>query len=321
MSAADRKPPILLANLAAFVGTTFTAGSIVAVRFVIAESDPASLAFIRYSIGFVCLLPIAFYLMRGRRIGVMDGLIVLVLGAMFFGAFPYVLNLSLKYTSAARGSLVLATAPVMTLMLASLLRSERLTAAKLVGVIGAFAGVAVAMLAGPGGLSGPGGLDSAGAYWTGDLLMLAAAAMAAVYTIYAKPLLGRHPALAVTALSMLGGLLVLAPFAQAQGTFSGLPSFSPAGWFAVAFLGICGAAMQFGLWIWAISKLSPTQAAIYLTLTPVTAVILASLILGEPVSLGLFAGLALVIGGILLANRPAPAANANAGLDAGRRAR
>ena len=87
--------------------------------------------------------------------------------------------------------------------------------------------------------------------------------------------------------------------------FSGLPAFSPAGWFAVVFLGIGGGAMQFGLWIWAVSKLTPTQAAIYLTLTPVTAVLLASLILGEPVSLGLFAGLALVVGSILLANRPA----------------
>ena len=47
VSVPDAKPPILLANLAAFVGTTFTAGSIVAIRFVIAESDPASLAFIR----------------------------------------------------------------------------------------------------------------------------------------------------------------------------------------------------------------------------------------------------------------------------------
>lgn len=291
--------PILLANLAAFVGTTFTAGSIVAIRFVIAESDPASLAFIRYLIAVLCLLPIAVYLMRGRRIGARDVLIMLVLGAMFFGAFPYLLNLSLKYTSAARGALALATAPLMTLALGSLLRSEGFTTAKLLGVIGTFAGVALAMLAGPGGLAGQ------GAYWIGDLIMLAAASLAAIYPIYSKPLLGRHPALAVTALSMAGGLLILAPFAQAQGTFSGLPAFSPAGWFAVIFLGIGGGALQFGLWIWAVSKLTPTQAAIYLTLTPITAVLLANLILGEAVSLGLFAGLALVVGGILLANRPA----------------
>jgi len=293
------KRVILLANLAAFVGTTFTAGSIVAIRFVIAESDPASLAFIRYSIAVLCLLPIAVVLMRGRRMGARDLLIVLVLGAMFFGAFPYLLNLSLTHTSAARGALVLATAPLMTLALGSLLRSERPTAAKLLGVAAAFAGVAVAMLAGPGGLAGQ------GAYWIGDLIMLAAAALAAIYPIYSKPLLGRHPALAVTAASMVGGLLILAPFAQAQGPFAALPSFSPAGWFAVVFLGIGGGAMQFGLWIWAVSKLAPSQAAIYLTLTPITAVILASLILGEAVTLGLFAGLALVVGGILLANRPA----------------
>lgn len=299
MSARPAKPPILLANLAAFVGTTFTAGSIVSIRFVIAESDPASLAFIRYLIALLCLAPIAVYLMRGRRVGARDVLIVLVLGALFFGVFPYLLNTSLKYTSAARGALMLATAPLITLALGKLLRSERFTAAKLLGVVGAFVGVAVAMLAGPGGLAGQ------GAYWIGDLIMLAAASLAAVYPIYSKPLLARHPALAVTALSMVGGLLILAPFAQAQGSFSGLPTFSAAGWFAVVFLGIGGGAMQFGLWIWAVSKLTPTQAAIYLTLTPITAILLASLILGEPVTLGLFAGLALVVGSILLANRPA----------------
>lgn len=297
--ASGDKPPILLANLAAFVGTTFTAGSIVAIRFVIAESDPASLAFIRYLIAVLCLAPIAVYLMRGRRMGARDVVVVLVLGALFFGAFPYLLNTSLKYTSAARGALVLATAPLITLALGNLLRSERFTGAKLLGVLGAFAGVALAMLAGPGGLAGQ------GAYWIGDLVMLAATVLAAVYTIYSKPLLARHPALAVTALSMAGGLVVLAPFAQAQGAFVAWPAFSAAGWLAVVFLGIGGGAMQFGLWIWAVSKLTPTQAAIYLTLTPMTAILLANLILGEAVSPGLFAGLALVVGSILLANRPA----------------
>jgi len=301
VSAASFKSPVLLANLAAFVGTTFTAGSIVATRFVIAETDPASLAFIRYLIAVLCLAPIGFYLMRGKRIGGRDLLIVLVLGAMFFGAFPYLLNLSLKYTSAARGALALATAPLMTLALSTLLRSEHFTATKLIGMVGAFAGVAVAMLAGPGGLAGQ------GAYWIGDLIMLAGASLAAIYPIYSKPLLTRHPALAITALSMVGGLLVLAPFAQDQGAFAAAPVFSTSGWFAVAFLSIGGGVLQFGLWIWAVSKLAPTQAAIYLTLTPITAVLLGSLVLGESVSLGLFAGLALVVCSILLANRPAPA--------------
>lgn len=293
-------PTNLAANLAGVIGCSFTGASIVATRFVIGETDPVSLAFLRYLIGALCLAPFAFYLMRGKpRLTGREWLAVFGLGLLFFGLFPWLFNLSLSYTSAARGALGLATAPLLTLALASVLRSEPFTGVKLVAVIAAFGGVGVAMASGPGGLAGE------GRFWVGDLIMLAAAAIAAVYAVFAKPLLMRHPAIVITAMTMASGVIGLAPVAGAEGLFDGAPSFTTGGWIALAFLGIGGGAIQFGLWVWAVSRLTPTQGAIFLTLTPITAVLLAALVLGEAIYPGLLVGLGLVIAGILLANRPA----------------
>lgn len=224
-----------------------------------------------------------------------------VLGALFFGAFPWVFNLSLAYTTAAHGALVLATAPILTLALASAVRSEAFTLFKTVGVTAGFVGVAVALLGGEQGLTaGP-------LYWLGDLFMLAAAAIAAIYSVYAKPLLTRHPALLVTCLSMAAGVLVLAPPAIWHAVETGLPSFTTRGWLAVLFLGIGGGAIQFGLWVWSVSRLTATQASLFLTLTPITAMLLAVVVLDERLTLYLLAGLALVVFAILIANRRPPA--------------
>jgi drug/metabolite transporter (DMT)-like permease len=286
----------LLANLAGAVGCLFTGASIVATRFVVAQTDPISLAFLRYGIAALCLAPVAWLLCRGHRMAPRDVLGVLGLGALLFGLFPWLFNLSLEFTSAARGALVLATSPMMTLALASVVRSEAFTGLKLLGVLSAFGGVAVAIVAGPGGVAG------GGAAWVGDLLMLAAAAVGATYPVFAKPYLARHPPVLVTTISMTGGVLVVLPFAAAEGLFAVLPAFDRAGWLALAFLGLGGGAIQFGLWVWAVRRLTPTQAVIFLTLTPITAMLLAGLVLGEAITFALFAGLILVIAGILFAN-------------------
>lgn len=287
---------VKLANLAGAVGCLFTGASIVATRFVVGQTDPVSLAFLRYGIAALCLAPIAVLLCRRHRTTPGDVLAMLGLGVLFFGAFPWLFNLSLQFTSATHGALALATSPMMTLALASVVRSEAFTGLKLAGVLTAFAGVAVAVIAGPGGIA------AGGDAWIGDLIMLAAAAVAAIYPVFAKTYLMRHPPVLVTLVSMIGGVLALVPFAAAHGMFASLPAFDRAGWLALAFLGVGGGALQFGLWIWAVSRLTPTQAAIFLCLTPITAMLLAGLVLGEAINLALIAGLGLVVSGILFAN-------------------
>lgn len=287
----------LFANLAGLISGAMAGVSVVATRFVMPETDAITLSFIRYLIAIACLAPLAAVLIQSHKTSRSDVAQMLGWGVLFFGAFPWFFSLSLEFTTAARGALALATAPIMTLGLASVMRLEAPGLVRVAAILTAFTGVAIAL----GGDRG--GLATAGPdHWKGDLLMLAAAFLAACYAVGAKPLLSRNPALLVTCVSMVGGLFALAIPAIIIAFIDGLPRISGGGWGAVILLGIGGGALQFGLWIWAVSRLLPSQAALYLTFTPIVAMFLAVVLLNEPLTVSLIIGLVLVVAGILGAN-------------------
>jgi drug/metabolite transporter (DMT)-like permease len=71
----------------------------------------------------------------------------------------------------------------------------------------------------------------------------------------------------------------------------------------VLFLGVCGGALAFGLWIWALRHSTPSRVAVFLALNPITAIMLGVVLLGEPVTLRLALALVMVLAGIQLASR------------------
>ena len=93
--------------LAAAAATGVLVGSgIVATRFALAQAGPASLALLRYAIGFCCILPVA--LMGPRvRFARRDLLPIALLGIAQFGILVALLNLALEYIPSARAALLL----------------------------------------------------------------------------------------------------------------------------------------------------------------------------------------------------------------------
>jgi drug/metabolite transporter (DMT)-like permease len=292
---------IFLANAAAAAASLSAGASVVATRLVVGESDPGTLAFYRYVIGVACLVPVLYLLWPRAGLTLRETGKIAILGALFFGLFPWAFNASLDYIPAARGAIGLATIPIQTLIIAVLAGRETLSLRKLVSVGLAFAGVAVAF--------GPAAFDTDPRYLVGDGLMLLGALSAAVYSVFGRPTLIRHDPFFVTALSMIFGVLALLPLALANGAGNGLPSFTADGWLALLFLGTVGGALQFSLFAWALRWLLPSRTAIYLALNPISAMLLAVLILSESLTAGLIAGLLLVIAALFTANwSTAPAA-------------
>jgi len=103
-------------------------------------------------------------------------------------------------------------------------------------------------------------------------------------------------------LAIVFGVLALLPPAFASGALAHWPRFSREGWLAVIFLGTVGVAIQFSLFTWSLRWLLPSRAVIYLTLSPITAILLAGVMLGEAVTPVLIVGLVFVIAGIFVAN-------------------
>lgn len=297
----------LLAHAAAAFAALSAGAAVVATRFVIGETDPVSLVFYRYLISIVCFAPILPMLWPRSGLDAAEYAKIAGFGVVFFILFPWTFNAALQYNPAARGAVGLATIPIQTLLVAAAFGRERLTVAKASGVGIAFCGIAIAF-----GAAALGGGD--GRYMLGDGLMLLSGLCAALSSVFGRSTLMRHGPLFVTALAMGFAVLALLPVVVVTSAGAGLPGFSTRDWMAILFLGSIAGALQFSLYMWALRWLSPTTATLYLTLNPITAMVLGIALLGERLTPELVVGMALVLAGILIGSglyaawtRPAPA--------------
>lgn len=283
-------PAMAAAGAGIFVGSTM-----VATRFVIGQTDPASLALLRYVVGFLCLLPPV--LMSARvRFERRDILPISLLGITQFGILIALLNYGLQTISSALGALIFATFPLLTMLLAALLRIEALTLFKSLGVALTILGVGFALgekLALPGPAQGG---------WIGELAVFASALSGAICSVLYRPYLRKYPTLQVGAFAMFASVLFLAVPAAWEGFFGALPSFTFGGWLAVLFIGV-SSGVGYYLWLWALRHTTPTKVTVFLALSPITATVLGWALLSEDISFWFLAGLACVAGGLWLAHR------------------
>lgn len=277
-----------------------TAGAIT--RYIIGATDPLTVAAFRFGIGFLLILPLALALRvhwpaRGDWPG------VAVLGTLFFSVFFFVYNLAMSLTTAARGSLALSSLPLATMLMAALLGRERLSIRKSTGVLIAMTGVAIAL--GTGLATAPPGA------WRGDLVMMGGTLIMAAYTIASRPFMQRSSLLGFLAAGMGCGALLSTSLSLWNGGLSAaVRTFAPSQWWAVAVLGAFGGAAAFYLWVYALQRTTPTRVTNTMTANPLTASLVAYVLIGEPLGIELFFGMAAVAFGIWLASSSASAAAA-----------
>jgi drug/metabolite transporter (DMT)-like permease len=74
-------------------------------------------------------------------------------------------------------------------------------------------------------------------------------------------------------------------------------------WGNVIYLGVLGTVVGFVWFYQGIQKIGPTRAGLFINFVPISAVIMANLILDEPLTWSLVAGVVMVSGGVYLTNR------------------
>jgi drug/metabolite transporter (DMT)-like permease len=267
----------------------------VATRFVVDQTGPASLALLRYAIGVLCLLPIALAAPR-PRFAPRDVAPIALLGIVQFGVLIALLNFGLRFIPAARAAVIFATLPLLTMLLAAVLRHERLGIGKATGVLLTIAGVALAL--------GEKAVLRAGAAqeWLGEAAVFGSALSGAICSVLYRPYVRKYPTVPVSALAMLASVAFLATLAAGEGFFAGWPSFTRAGWAAIIFIGVSSGVGYF-LWLWALGNAPATEVTVFLSLSPFTAAVLGALVLAERITLPVGLGLGCVGLGLWLAHR------------------
>ena len=209
-------------------------------------------------------------------------------GFLGISVYHVALNFGEMTVQAGAASLLISAAPVFTALLSVAVLKERLTGIGWLGILLAFAGVALIALSGGRGLH----------FTPGALLILLAATVAAVYSILSKQLLRRHAALEFTCYSIWAGTLPLLVFLP--GLLRRLPVAAPPATFAVIYLGIFPAAIAYVLWNYALARMPASLLSSFLYLSPVLASLIAWVWLGEVPALLTLVGGAIAILGVIL---------------------
>jgi drug/metabolite transporter (DMT)-like permease len=286
------------ANASAALAAVLFGASVVAVRVAVRDVPPVSLAVLRFGQGGLLLAAILAVVAPRYLRTRWDRLLLFgLLGLVMFVLFPLTFNIGLQHTEASRGAVMLATMPIWSALLGRII-GERLSGRQVAGVGCSVAGIALAFLE-PGRVIGRDAMSL-----VGDGLLLLTGLLGAVYGLIAKRVLAVDHAATVTTYAMLIGTLLLLPAAAVEGLVPAIGRLDGQVLGLVVFLGVLGGAAAFMLWTWALSRLTPTQVAVYVNLNPIVAAMLAILLLGERRSVLFLLGFAAVVTGVLLVNWP-----------------
>ena len=240
---------------------------------------------------------------RGVKLFERDGTLKggLLAGLLFAGEFTCI-YLGLRETTASRLTVFLYTSPfVVAIVLPKLVPSEKLRVVQWVGLVIAFAAVALAFSEGfhAGGaashLRGDALALLAGVLWGTTTLVIRASKLA---TASAEKTLFYQ--VAVTA--VVAPLLSLALGETWSFAYSGMA------WGSIFLQTAIGAFASYLTWMWLLRHYPATQMSSFTFLTPVFALVFGVLLLNEPLTAELVLALVGVAAGIVLVNRKKPAA-------------
>jgi drug/metabolite transporter (DMT)-like permease len=219
--------------------------------------------------------------------------------ALLFAAEFVAMFAGIGLTSASRAVLFVYSAPFFTALGAQLfLPQERMGMAQALGLVIAFAGVAAAFTDGL--LHGHGS-------FAGDALCALGAILWAATSILVKasPPLYRTSASALLLFQLGGSVPLLFAASALLGEWSAPMHVGAVAWAALAYQTVIVAFASYLVWYWLLLTYPAWRVAGFTFLTPVFGVAAGGLILGEPLSWGLLAGLVAIAVGLRLINRPA----------------
>lgn len=285
----DEKLVYLLMILTAL----FWAGAFIGGKIGVKEFPPFSLTFFRFLFATIILFPIMIkYEPISWKIKKQDLPVMIILGttgmfgyhALFFG--------SLMYTTAINTSLISATSPVITTVLATLMVGEILGWKRAGAVLLAFFGVLLTIT------NGDWYVVNKVAFNFGDLLMVTASLCKAIYIVMSRKVGARFSPIVLTTYSFLVCVLVSIPFVIMEKPAVYLPKVSWESWLAVTYMAVFASGAGYLLQQIAIKSIGASKTTAFENIVPIFVIVLSTMILHESVNAVKIFAAAIIIAGV-----------------------
>jgi drug/metabolite transporter (DMT)-like permease len=266
------------------------------IKTTVAEVPPLWQASIRF-VGATALLWL-WCVVRGIKLFARDGTLRagLLAGILFAGEFTCI-YLGLRDTTASRLTVFLYTSPfVVALLLPRFVAAEKLRPIQWIGLVIAFAAVAVAFSEGFTG-------TSTARQLRGDALALAGGVLWGLTTLVIRASNMAKASAEKTLFYQVAVTAVTAPLISLALGETWSLSYSAYAWGSIALQTAIGAFASYLAWMWMLRHYPATQMSSFTFLTPVFALVFGVVLLREPLTMQLVLALCGVAVGIVLVSR------------------
>jgi drug/metabolite transporter (DMT)-like permease len=229
---------------------------------------------------------------------------LLALGALGNGVYQVFFVEGLSRTRAGEAALVVGASPALMALIGRMRGVERVNSRGAIGIGLSMFGVGLIVLG-----RAASGENSSGGTLVGDLLVLCGSVCWAIYTIFLIPYTTRVSGWWVTALSVIGGAIVLLVVGGSDIISVDWTSIPDRAWAAIVYSGVGALVIAYFFWYHGVRVLGPTRTALYGNLQPLIALLVAWLTLHEVPTTWQSVGAATIVSGVLLTRVPASEAS------------
>lgn len=276
-----------------FWGSAFVSGRILTQKF-----HPMNVGFFRFFIASSVLIPFLMYKKPDfYKINFIQFLKVLSLAATGVFSYNFFFFSGLKLVEAGRSSVIIATNPAITAIVAVFFMGEVLNFRKFLGFSFALFGIIIVVTKGELATLFHGGFDQ------GELFLLGAVISWVTYTILGKMILKKLTSLEATTWACFLGTLMLLPFALHFNFFTSVQTLDGSDLLHFANIGLFSTCLGFIWYYDGVAKIGAATASSFINLVPIIGILCGSLFLNESITYSLIIGSLVVIVGVYLVNK------------------
>ncbi|WLS90686.1 DMT family transporter [Gilliamella apicola] len=274
-----------------FWGSNFNAGA-----SVVADASPYVVATERFV--FATIIIMIFMLLKDRTsiIALQKNWIAFIaLGLLGITGFNLAFFIGLKTTSAINGSLIMATSPITTALLAAMIDKHKISLIQTVVMLISLFGVVIVVS--NGSIMNLISLN----FSSGDLIIMLGNLAWATYTVGSRKYISNSTPLQTTTYTMLFGTIGILLFTVYNNNLLiSLNNITIKNHLILVYMAVCGTVLAYLFWNFGIKEIGAANTAVFFNLVPVFTMILA-LFTGSVPNLLQISGALIVICGVILA--------------------
>ena len=219
---------------------------------------------------------------------------VFLMGLLGYFIYQVAFIMGIERTTAGNSALIMSSTPMWTAIVGMLFRFEHLRTQAWLGLALSMAGTVLVVM------FGSKAIDLSGAYFTGNLITLAAAILWGTYSAFSRPMSQRVDPLTLTIAGLicalpLNVLIAMPYFEQIDWSVVTFPV-----WAAILYSGGLSTGIAVAIWVILIQRSGATHTAAFGNLVPLVAITGSFFLLGEVITIPQILGGSAIIGGLLI---------------------